>query len=160
TDRRINLEDAFGAAPVRVDSVYKTPYQSHAMMDPHAHRLLATSRAQILSHVSRPMRFVECFFDSIGPYRTWQYRLLDHVVGAEEDRWRDGQPERLGGLEIDDQFERGRSLDRQIGRLRPLQDPVDEVGLPPANLRSARPIGQQHPGIGIAAPRPHTRQTM
>ena len=51
-----DFEDAFGAAPVHVDQLYTTPYQSHAMMDPHAHRLLATSRAQILSHVSRPMR--------------------------------------------------------------------------------------------------------
>jgi xanthine dehydrogenase YagR molybdenum-binding subunit len=31
-----NFEDAFGAAPVRVDSIYKTPYQNHAMMEPHA----------------------------------------------------------------------------------------------------------------------------
>src|SRR5215472_13668033 len=29
--------------------------------------------------------------------RTWQYRLLDHVVGADEERLRDRQPERLGG---------------------------------------------------------------
>src|SRR5215467_5083387 len=76
--------------------------------------------------------------DAHDPYRTWQYRLLDHVVGADEDRLRDRQPERLGGLEIDHQLELGRLLDRQIGRFRPLQDPVDQVGLPPANRRKAR----------------------
>src|SRR5262249_57979926 len=31
-----NFEDAYEAAPVHVDSVYKTPYQSHAMMEPPA----------------------------------------------------------------------------------------------------------------------------
>ena len=34
----------------------------------------------------------------------------------------DGQPERLGGLEIDDQLEGRRLLDRQIGRLGALED--------------------------------------
>jgi hypothetical protein len=41
---------------------------------------------------------------------------LDHLVGEGEDRLRHGQVERLGGLEIDDQLESGRLLDRQIGR--------------------------------------------
>ena len=30
--------------------------------------------------------------------------LFDHLVGAREDRWRDRQPERLGGLEVDHQL--------------------------------------------------------
>src|SRR5262249_12441109 len=42
---------------------------------------------------------------------------FDDLVGVGEDRWRDRQPERLGGLEIDHQFECGRLLDRQIGGL-------------------------------------------
>ena len=35
---------------------------------------------------------------------------------------RHGEAERLGGLEVDDQLELGRLLDRQIGRLGALED--------------------------------------
>ena len=41
---------------------------------------------------------------------------FDNLVGAGEDRWRDREPERLGGLEIDHQLECSRLLDRQVGR--------------------------------------------
>jgi len=47
---------------------------------------------------------------------------FDHFIGAGEDRWRDRQPERLGGLQIDDQLELRRLLDRQIGRLGAVED--------------------------------------
>jgi hypothetical protein len=37
---------------------------------------------------------------------------FDNLVGAGEDRWRHGEAERLRGLEIEDQLECGRLLDR------------------------------------------------
>ena len=40
--------------------------------------------------------------------------LLDHFVGCGQQRFRDGEAERLGGLEVDDKLELGRLLDRQI----------------------------------------------
>jgi hypothetical protein len=43
--------------------------------------------------------------------------LFDNLIGAGEKRLRHGEAERLGGLEIDDQLECGRLLDRKIGRL-------------------------------------------
>src|SRR5262249_60783443 len=57
--------------------------------------------------------------DAVDPYRTWQYRLLDHVVSADEERLRDRQPELLGGLEVNDPLEFGRALDRPVGRPSP-----------------------------------------
>src|SRR4029077_3841163 len=63
---------------------------------------------------------------------SWLTSLLDDLVGAGEDRLGDRQAERLGGLQVDDQLECGRLLDRQIGWLGPLQDLFDIAGgLPP-----------------------------
>jgi hypothetical protein len=42
---------------------------------------------------------------------------FDHPVGAGEQRWRDGEAERFGGFEIDDQLNLGGLLDRQVGGL-------------------------------------------
>jgi hypothetical protein len=42
---------------------------------------------------------------------------LDYLVGCRQQRFRDGEAERLGGLEIDDQFEFRGLLDREIARL-------------------------------------------
>src|SRR5439155_17396239 len=50
---------------------------------------------------------------------------FDDLVGAGEDRWRDGEAERPGGLEIDDQLECGWLLHRQIGWLGTLEDLPD-----------------------------------
>jgi hypothetical protein len=52
---------------------------------------------------------------------------LDDLVGAGEDRWGHGETELLGGLQINDQLEGRRLLDRQIGRLGALEDPSDVV---------------------------------
>jgi len=46
-----------------------------------------------------------------------QGRSLDDLVGAGEDRWRYGEAERLGDLEIDNQLKGRWLLNRQIGWL-------------------------------------------
>jgi len=48
-------------------------------------------------------------------------RLFDDLVSTAKQRLWHGETERLGGLEIDDQLERGGLLDRQIGGLSPLR---------------------------------------
>ena len=50
-------------------------------------------------------------------------RSLDHLVGAGEDRWRNGEADRLRGPEIDDQLEGRRLLNRQVRGLFALQNP-------------------------------------
>ena len=42
--------------------------------------------------------------------------LLDHLIGAGEDRGRDRQAQRVGGLQIDGKSVMGRLFDRQIAR--------------------------------------------
>src|ERR1700730_7842357 len=50
---------------------------------------------------------------------------FDDLVGAGEDRWRNGKAERLCGLEIDHQLEGCRPLHRKISRLGALEDLSD-----------------------------------
>jgi hypothetical protein len=58
-----------------------------------------------------------------APNREPAYRsLLDNLFGAHQHRLRHSEAERLGSLEVDDQLEFGRLLDRQIGRLGTLED--------------------------------------
>jgi hypothetical protein len=51
---------------------------------------------------------------------------LDDLVGTSKQRRRHGQTERLGGLEIHNQFKLGRLFDREIPRRCSLENLVDE----------------------------------
>jgi hypothetical protein len=50
---------------------------------------------------------------------------LDHFIRRGQQRWRHGEAQGFGGLEIDDQLETRRLLDRQIAGLGAFQDLVD-----------------------------------
>ena len=50
--------------------------------------------------------------------------LLDHLIGSRKQFVWDGESERLGGLEIDDQLILCRQLHGEIGRLLALEDAV------------------------------------
>ena len=56
--------------------------------------------------------------------RAEQTGLLDHLVGAAEQRERDGHTERPGGLKVDDQLHFRGLVDRQISGLLAFKDPA------------------------------------
>jgi hypothetical protein len=53
--------------------------------------------------------------------------LLDHLVGAGEERRWHSNAKRIGGFHIDDQLETSWLLDRQIRRLRPAQNSLGDA---------------------------------
>src|SRR5215510_1974469 len=54
-----------------------------------------------------------------------EHGLFDDLISAKQERLRDRQAERLGGLEVDDQIKFRGLLHRQVSRLRALEDLVD-----------------------------------
>src|SRR5229473_5492859 len=66
---------------------------------------------------------------------------LDHLVGLQEDRWRDDGANRLGGLKVDHHLELGRLLYWKVGGPGPLQDFVD-IG------RAEAPLIVMSPHVG------------
>ncbi len=66
--------------------------------------------------------------------------LFDHLVGAGEERGRDGETERLRGLEVDHQLEVYGLLYRKICRTRSLEYSIYEMRSSLENFRIARTI--------------------
>src|SRR6266849_9376904 len=54
--------------------------------------------------------------------------LLNHLIGAQQQRLRDREAEGLGDLEVDHQLELGRLFDRQVTWFCALEDLVDVFG--------------------------------
>src|SRR5260370_730121 len=84
--------------------------------------------------------------------------LFNHLIGDGENAPRDVKPERLCGLEVDDELELSRLLDRDIGRLRPTQNLVDHLGGTPEQVRKVGAIRHQAARGGPAATRAYRRQ--
>src|SRR5262249_2846557 len=60
---------------------------------------------------------------------------FEHRVGADEKRFRNGQSEHLCSLEVYDQLEFGRQLNRQVGGGRTLEDEIDIRCCAPEQIR-------------------------
>ncbi len=74
--------------------------------------------------------------------------LPDHHVRLVEHRGGNRQAEVRGGLQVDDQVERGRRLDGQVRRLRPLQDSLHVVRHAPVEGRQVRAVGDETTRLG------------
>src|SRR5258708_27057070 len=74
--------------------------------------------------------------------------LFDHLVGAAEQRDRNGDAERLGGLEIDDEFHLGGLLDRQVDRLIARENPSGINTQPTPLFGRHAPIAHQTANAG------------
>src|SRR6266481_2756098 len=85
---------------------------------------------------------------------------LDHLVRAREERLRNRQPQRLRGLEIDNQLELRRLLHGQVARLGTAQDFVDVGSGAPELVRQARPIGHEKAGLRERSPDRNARQAV
>src|SRR3990172_68291 len=75
-------------------------------------------------------------------------RSLDHPIGAQQERLRNRQPQRLRGLEVEHQLKLVGLLEWKIGGLPPLEQSVDVERPPAEDGRVARSIRQEPPGLG------------
>src|SRR5437762_645144 len=85
-------------------------------------------------------------------------RLPNHLIRLEEEGRGEGEAERLGGLEVDNQLELMGALHRQVGRCGAFQDFVHKDRRALALVVSRHAIAQQDPRRGIVAPSRDGRQ--
>src|SRR5262249_39022351 len=83
--------------------------------------------------------------------------LFDHLVGGGENRIRHGHAEGLGGLEIDDELEPGRQLDRQLARLGTIENAIDIGGRTPVAVGEVLAVADQSSGLYVLPEREDRR---
>src|SRR5215467_6714183 len=73
--------------------------------------------------------------------------LFDYLIRPSQQRGRDRQAKRLGGLEVDDQLELRRLLYWYVSRFGPLQNLVDEDSATSPAVQKIRGIGHEAPSL-------------
>src|SRR5436309_3597245 len=82
------------------------------------------------------------------PYRC--RRSFDYLIGAQEERRRDGEAESLSGLEVDDELELCGLLDWEAARLHALQDLVHVDGRVPVHSGIVRTVRHEASGVDVS----------
>jgi len=73
-------------------------------------------------------------------------RLLDHLIRTGEQAWGDRDPERLRGVEIDQQLKTRRSFGGYVRRVRAFQNFVYQARLAVIDIGQTRAIGHEATG--------------
>jgi hypothetical protein len=89
--------------------------------------------------------------------RGWVDALLDDLIRPQQQRRRDGEAERLRGLEVDDEFELARLLDGQIARPGAFQDSIGEVCSADPESRNVHTVGHEPAIVRPLPERVHRR---
>src|SRR5258708_32828605 len=83
---------------------------------------------------------------------------INDLIRLSQQRLRDREAEGFGGLEVDDQLELRRLLDREIPRLRALEDLVDEESRAPEEIRVVRAVTDESTSLDPLLRPDDTRQ--
>jgi hypothetical protein len=77
--------------------------------------------------------------------------LFDHLVGPNEQRRWHSEAKSLRRSEVDDQFNVGRKLDRQVGGLRAFEYPVDVIRRPVSTPLEVGTVTDQASRVDVLA---------
>src|SRR6516162_9468489 len=112
-------------------SLYGSDRHSHRPTGAFTSRLSAGRSPFLLLGITTTASGLLCWRDFHPQERQLaSLHLLDHLVGAQQNRWRHGKAERVGGLAVHDHLELGRKLHREITRLLAAQDAIHVGGEP------------------------------
>src|SRR3990172_3874013 len=101
------------------------------------------SRAPARADRSGSPRRAASYPDSSAPARALSLLSPDHHAGADANRLRDLQAQRVGGREVDGQLELLRLLDGEVGGPRALQDPVNIIREAAGKVEGVGPVRHQ-----------------